>query len=231
MKTAVVVMSRVPRAGRTKTRLMTKLSGEDCAAFHRSCLSDIGQAIIDSGLPGYIFYTGDYTGHDFHFLPEDDGKYFKICPQKGNNLGERLYNAGLEVKDVFDAVLFVGSDLPDLSPKLLLSAVEKLRKHDVVIGPARDGGYYLLGMKQIIRDIFQDIPWGTPQVLTSTVRKLECNELSYTLLDTRADIDTWADMVGFYIRGQGVGNDYYRQMAAYMFVEKMVEKYITGEGG
>jgi glycosyltransferase A (GT-A) superfamily protein (DUF2064 family) len=73
MKTAVVVMSRVPRAGHTKTRLMTKLSGEDCAAFHRACLSDIGQAIIDSGLPGYVYYTGDYTSNDFHFLQDDDG--------------------------------------------------------------------------------------------------------------------------------------------------------------
>lgn len=231
MKTAVVVMSRVPRAGHTKTRLMTKLSGEDCAAFHRACLSDIGQAIIDSGLPGYIYCTGDYTGNGFQFLNDDYSKHFKICPQIGNNLGERLYNAGLEIIDGFDAVLFVGSDLPDLSPKLLLSAVEKLRNHDVVIGPAQDGGYYLLGMKQIIKDVFLDIPWGTRQVLTSTVRKLECNELSYALLGTRSDIDTWADMVGFYMQGQGAGNDYYRRMAAYKFVEKMVEKYITGEGG
>lgn len=229
MKTAVVLMSRVPCPGRTKTRLMEKLSGEECAAFHRACLLDIGQVIIVSGLPGYVFYTGDYTGHDFNFLPANDGNRFKICPQRGNNLGERLYNAGIEVMGEFDAVLFLGSDLPDLSPELLMKAVEKLQNHDVVIGPATDGGYYLLGMKQIIRDVFQDIPWGTSQVLTSTVRKLESNDWSYVLLDSRTDIDTWADMVDFYLRGQSAETDHYCRMAAYKLAEKMIERYFSGK--
>jgi rSAM/selenodomain-associated transferase 1 len=228
MKAAVVVMSRIPNPGCTKTRLMTKLSGEDCAAFHRACLCDIGKVIKDSGLPGYIYYTGDYTSNDYSLLPEDYGKCLKTCSQTGNDLGERLYNAGLDIIAEFDAVIFLGSDLPDLNPDLLKSAVEKLEKYDIVIGPASDGGYYLLGIKQIIRDVFEDIPWGTSKVLKSTIEKLRNNELSYALLEIKSDIDTWADLVGFYLRGKGIGNDIYKQMAAYNFAEKLVNKYIAG---
>lgn len=194
MRRALVIMSRVPRPGYTKTRLMNKLTGKECVKIHLACLDNLCEIARELEIERYIYYTGGRRDE----FSEIDLNGFIMCRQKGKDLGQRLCNAAKKVLSKHDKLLFVGSDVPDLTSGLLLKAFEKLNDYDVVIGPALDGGYYLVGMKQPHDAIFHSIPWGTAGVYQRTISALNCSGLSYYVLETRQDIDTWEDMVNFY---------------------------------
>ncbi len=236
MRAAIAVMTRVPVPGRTKTRLMQKMSALECAAFHRACLADIGKTVGNTGVAGYIYYTGEPTAgtsarfkdmesafkHGILDWAEKTG--LKARRQTGQDLGQRLSSAARQVLTGHDRVILLGADLPHLSSGLLLDAFEKLDFFDMVIGPARDGGYYLLGIKEAHPCLFRGIPWGSPGVLPGTIEAAGLNNLSLTLLDLRADIDTWEDLVYFYRKAADLEPEA-RKLAAYRFAERMVLKY------
>lgn len=113
--------------------------------------------------------------------------------QKGIDLGERMTHAFKDgFKAGFDKICIIGSDMYDLSQQDIENAFSKLENHDFVIGPADDGGYYLLGMTQLLNELFQDKAWGTGTVLKHTLENLE--DKDYTLLDTRNDVDLYEDI-------------------------------------
>ncbi len=229
---AVVLMSRLPVAGATKTRLMPMLSGQQCADFHRACLGDISRAITDSGFPAYLYYAAE-PGHINNWTKEQmaeiwgagiagqGGLIFR--PQCQGDLGERLRQAAREVLDRHEAVLLVGGDMPDMEGRILQQAGEKLEQVDVVIGPAADGGYYLLGVKRDHPQLFHDIPWGGDQVLAVTMRRSEETGLSCARLECGADIDDWEGLVSFRDRcrerGEGAGH-----LLSYAFVEQVIRE-------
>ena len=113
--------------------------------------------------------------------------------------------------------------MPDLPPLLLQEAFGCLEDYDVVIGPAVDGGYYLLGMSYPQARLFQDIPWGTDRVYASTLKALEQSKLKHCTLETRADFDTWGDLVNFYQHYSQQST--IRWLSTQVFVEKIVMKY------
>jgi rSAM/selenodomain-associated transferase 1 len=94
----------------------------------------------------------------------------------------------------FRRVVIVGSDLPSLSAHLLRRAFELLDDHRCVIGPAADGGYWLLGMREMIGGVFDDVPWSTDGVLAATLARLDAAGITPALLETLADVDTAADL-------------------------------------
>lgn len=141
MRRALVIMSRVPRPGYTKTRLMNKLTGKECVKIHLACLDDICETSRKLEIERYIYYTG---GRPDEFCAIDLSGFI-MCRQKGKDLGQRLSNAAKEVLSKHDRLLFVGADVPDLTPELLLKAFEKLNDYDAVIGPALDGGIICWG--------------------------------------------------------------------------------------
>lgn len=196
MRRALVIMSRVPKPGRTKTRLMNKLTGQECVKIHTACLEEICEAASELELERYIYYTGGRPG-DFDGV---DLSGFTMRRQTGKDLGQRLSNAAQKILTIHDRLLFIGADVPGVTSGLLLEAFGKLSEYDVVIGPALDGGYYLVGMKQHHDEIFQSIPWGTGEVYESTIHALKCNGLSHFALGTRQDIDTWEDIINYYNR-------------------------------
>ncbi|MGE5391032.1 MAG: TIGR04282 family arsenosugar biosynthesis glycosyltransferase [Deltaproteobacteria bacterium] len=228
MKTAVVIMSRVPEPGFTKTRLSDKISEDECAEFHRACLRDICRVVRQSEMSGFIYYVGPGDrpgGMEFTAwgLPAEDYGYFCFCPQKGADLGERMANAAAEVLSRYDGVILLGSDMPCLTPRLLQETDERLHDHDLVIGPADDGGYYLLGCKRVNKDLFQDIPWGTSEVLHHTLQASEKHRQSvYTLAEQR-DIDTWTDLIAFY--GEGMNESESNELDSYKYAAKLISKY------
>lgn len=207
-KQAIIIMSRIPIPGRTKTRLMSNLSGIECAAFHQSCLYDICNLIKSSGNAAYLFYDGeDFEGFYYNLLSlalrpslRESFNDIKIHKQRGQDLGEKLFNAGSEILEEYDKVIFLGADLPDLTLKDIDEAFDKLIYHDIVIGPAYDGGYYLLGIKQPIEGIFQNITWGTSKVLEETLDSIREMDLSVSMMQPKRDIDTWEDLRDFYQR-------------------------------
>lgn len=233
MRAVIAVMTRIPRAGYTKTRLMTKMSGYECAVFHLACLVDTCTAIMNSGLAGQIYYTGGEAScllgqHLFEKKPPwglrpDDFNYFKVLPQEGNDLGERLCQAATNALSHYEGVLLLGSDMPDLSPQLLLTACQRLNENDIVIGPAEDGGYYLLGIKNVYPELFNNIPWGTSGVFEATMEIVIKKGLSFSLLEERADIDTWKDLCDFYQENREL--DESKKMNAYSYAKTMIQKY------
>jgi len=233
MRTAVVVMSKIPQPGFTKTRLMSVLSEQESADFHRACLADTCLAIRKSGLPGYIYYAEPYPHLEQKYAAEDDAwqlseedrSYFEMQLQRGNELGERLFHAAQEKLTQYEAVVFLGSDMPLITSDIILEAQAKMYDHEIVLGPAQDGGYYLLGLKQAYPDIFQDIPWGTPQVLEKTLEIIRAKQFAFYLLKPQSDIDTWDDLKNFYYAGKSEENNYYRQLAGYQIGARLVEKY------
>lgn len=232
VRTAVIIMSRVPRPGETKTRLTPPLSVQECADFHRAALRDISAAVRKSGLPGYLYYTDDQPAADETFYLADypwllsatDAHFLQLRSQTGNGLGERMQNAALEMLSAFDAIVIVGSDLPALSSQHFAQVISRLDQHDLVLGPADDGGYYLLGMKQVYEPLFAGISWGTSEVLAETLQRAERLHLSWALLEPLTDIDTWQDLLSFVKAGQK-NEAKYEQLAAFQYAEDLVQKY------
>ena len=130
------------------------------------------------------------------FIEQED-EWTGICSdrfvQKGEDLGERMYAAFKDGEDNFTKQLIIGSDCPYLSSRHIHAAVQKLDEVDTVIGPARDGGYYLLGVKRVRRHLFENISWSTDQVLKQTVACLHQHQDQVELLETLSDIDTLQD--------------------------------------
>jgi len=232
MDTAVVIMSKIPWPGYSNTRLMPALTPQECVLFHRSCLQDIVQTVTTTEWPVYLYYSQpnpqDETMNEWHEnswweLDEELYSHLVMRAQCGQDLGERMYQAAQEILNERKAILFLGSDLPDLPAGVLIEAAEKLDYYDVVLGPAEDGGYYLLGMKQAYEFLFDDISWGSSMVLTETLERINRNGLSFALLLTGRDIDTWEDMLAYYLRGQE--NMETHNLYSYQIAKKTIEKY------
>lgn len=222
METAIILMSKTPRSGYSKTRLMNPLSGVECAEFHLACLRDVGLALRRSQLPGYIYYV-DKEQTEFPFIPELAG--LNVRSQAGNNLGERMFMASKEVLEDYPKVILIGADLPDITSEFLLQASEQLNNVDVVLGPAADGGYYLIGLKYPRWEIFADVPWGSAEVLASTLGILGELQLTVQLLPKKNDIDTWDDLVGFYGRATMGGETALTKLAAFASAAEYIARY------
>jgi rSAM/selenodomain-associated transferase 1 len=144
--------------------------------------------------------TKRFDGADLHIYFSDviiDSKWegCKKFVQEGEDLGERMYNA---FKNGFEAeyrqIIGIGSDLPDISADILSEGFDSLNEKDTVFGPAKDGGYYLLGMNQMYDQIFTEKPWSTDRLLDITLKGLHQDQLSSTLLTELNDIDTLEDL-------------------------------------
>jgi rSAM/selenodomain-associated transferase 1 len=114
--------------------------------------------------------------------------------QKGADLGERMQQAFTASFDQgYQKVIGIGSDLPDISKEIIVEAFKRLTQNDAVFGPSMDGGYYLLGMTQMIPEIFENKPWSTEELLNLTLNELQQKKTSTSLLQTLNDIDTISD--------------------------------------
>lgn len=121
--------------------------------------------------------------------------------QEGKNLGIKMQNAFQNGFDEgYENIILIGSDLPDISKKIIDSAFKKLENNDVVFGPAEDGGYYLIGMSKMNTSIFENKPWSKSELLTVTLAELKTQKQTIELIETLNDIDTFEDLIasGFY---------------------------------
>ncbi len=181
----LVLFTRFPTPGMAKTRLIEAIGAEGAAAVHKK-LTERTVKIIAAFAGAEVHITGA----DEALFQEWLGDGLALVPQAEGGLSERLLGA-LEPAPV----LFFGADTPDLSTVHVAAALEALSSHDVVIGPAEDGGYYLIGVNQPHRFLFTDMPWSSDQVLPETLRRCEANGLSVALLETLSDCDLPEDLV------------------------------------
>lgn len=190
----LLIFVKNPMPGTVKTRIAYTVGNERAVAVYRHLLAYTQQ--ITRMLPWKrVVYYGD-------FINTTDGwSEYQKFQQTGADLGERMLNAFAEQ---FAAgarrVVIIGSDCLQIKPDHLKQAFRALDTVDVVLGPATDGGYYLLGMKQLHPFLFQDKLWSQPTLLTQTLNNLNQNNLSCTLLEELTDIDEWDD----YVRQSGV---------------------------
>ena len=192
---AVLVFAKIPEPGRVKTRLLSMLSPQRAADLHRACLQDTIATV--SRVPGCRKSLRVAARFDRALelaTALELNSRWRVGVQRGRDLGSRMRD-GFECffRSGFRKVLIVGTDTPWMGSERILRAIWMLNTSEVVLGPCTDGGYYLLGSRRLIPQLFQGIPWGTSQVLARTIRALERAGAGYRLLPRDFDLDRPGD--------------------------------------
>lgn len=193
MRPAAIVMAKAPLLGLGKTRLAPVLPPAERLALHRALLADkLAQLRSVPGLDAIVAFTPADALAEMRALVGDG---VPLMAQRGDDLGERLAHASA---DAFaagrPAVLLVDSDTPTLPPAVLSEAMAALEATDLVLGPAWDGGYYLMGLGAPCPALFEAMPWSTPAVLAETVRRARRLGRSMHFLPAWFDLDTPEDL-------------------------------------
>lgn len=193
-RTATLLFSKYPKAGSVKTRMTPPLCPQEAAKLHRVSLGCTLEALhLLPQLDVHLVITPDERLNDFReqFGISDS----KVWAQGDGDLGERLVRA---VERAFgeghSRVLLLGADSPTLPMQLLLDAIDGLDSFDVVLGPCDDGGYYLIGMKRSVPQVFGNISWGGAEVATQTKERAEQAGLSLFELPMGYDLDRFEDL-------------------------------------
>lgn len=195
---ALAVMTKAPQAGKVKTRLTPPLSSEEAAALNTCFLRDTAAAIAKTAKEGIARGIAVYTpvGAEAAYaeiLPAE----FELVPQRGDAFGERLAFATEDLLRLgFDALCLIDSDSPTVPQQAFAEAVELLSQpgDSIVLGPSDDGGYYLIGLKKLHRQLFEGIDWSTERVLEQTSQRAREIELPVHLLPTWYDVDDRATL-------------------------------------
>jgi uncharacterized protein len=193
----VIMFVRSPEKGTVKTRLSAAMDEYAVLKLYRCFVLDLLRTLSRGAFDVRIcFYPADAGETMRQWL----GGGYAYMAQKGDDLGKRLEAAFLKAfADGFRKVVVIGSDSPDLSDELLKEALDSLDKEDAVIGPALDGGYYLIGFRagRLLQEVFVGIEWGTPTVYASTMRVFTGHCYAVHVLPGWRDIDTYEDMRAF----------------------------------
>lgn len=192
MTRALIIMTRIPEEGKTKTRLMPKLTATECVNLHLCFLKDLSSTIMDLSADTFLYYTPKKdTSLLQEIFPHAKGSFL----QEGEDLGERMHHGLRTLLKDYDQVLLMGSDVPEVTREDLKEAYAMLEKKDVVLGPSEDGGYYLVGLKKECPLLFKDKIYSTPTVLKEALETLEHVGLSYGLITALRDVDYYEDLL------------------------------------
>ena len=191
-KPAVAVMSRIPST-EGKSRLSDVLTPEQRAELQWAFLLDTLDTI--RLLPEYKCYLAATPAGEINKLAEITRAGVEVISQPGGSLGQRMQSiAGQLFSRGHYPVVLIGTDAPALQSSHLLEALQMLNHSDLVFGPAFDGGYYLIGMRNQADLVFADIDWGGETVLRKTISICQKNNLKYSLLDCLTDVDRPDDL-------------------------------------
>lgn len=180
--------------GAVKTRLVPPLSNEQALALHRALVEDTLERLARVGgnaLERWLYVSEPLAGQDALEIPSA----WTLALQNGDDLGIRMESA---FRDAFHEepgrMLLLGSDSPTLPLEYVGQAFKELVDRDVVLGPAEDGGYYLVGCSTFVPELFRSIDWGTDRVLSQSKEALSLAEREFTLLPTWYDVDSQEDL-------------------------------------
>jgi hypothetical protein len=183
----LIIFVKNPIPGTVKTRIAQAVGNERAAEVYRHLLR-YTQEITRQLTCHRVVYYGDFVN------PDDGWNGYVKRLQSGQNLGERMLTAFREqFEQGASRGVIIGSDCLAITPDHIERAFSSLDEADVVIGPAIDGGYYLLGMKQLHPFLFQNMPWSQPELRQLTELALLQHDLTFERLDQLSDIDEWAD--------------------------------------
>ena len=187
-KNLIITFTRNPELGKVKSRLAKSIGEQAALEVYIKLLEHTESVLKKIDCDKAVYYSVKVRDNDLW-----DASIFQKHQQYGDDLGIRMENAfkkGFE--DGYENIVIVGSDLYDLKPEHINDAFKALASHDNVIGPAEDGGYYLLGMKTLHPSVFKIDNWGTETVYKQTILKL--NDNNVYVLETLNDIDYVEDL-------------------------------------
>jgi rSAM/selenodomain-associated transferase 1 len=192
---AIIVFTRFPVEGKVKTRLAKDMGDKFAVSFYRVCAEHTFTELLkvkETGSELFLFCSEE---SEIEQVMNWAGNNFKYYSQQGSDLGIKMYNAFDTVfKKEYKKVIIIGTDAPDVSMNIIQSAISVLDNYSVVIGPANDGGYFLLGFKSKLIDLFSGIEWSTDSVFDNTIEKLNNSKTNYFILEELTDIDTLEDL-------------------------------------
>ena len=183
----LIIFAKNPVIGRCKTRLAKGIGPENALAVYCILLQHTAHITRSLKVDKEVFYT-DFIDHEDSW----DSTIFKKELQSPGDLGQKMqaaFEAGF--KKGYQKIVLIGTDLITLEPSDIEKAFEALDSNTVVFGPAQDGGYYLIGLSQMKPELFKNIPWSNPEVLTKSLEKIDH---TYQLLQIKNDIDTVEDL-------------------------------------
>jgi uncharacterized protein len=191
-KNALIIFVRNPILGKVKTRLAATIGNEKALQVYIHLLQHTKNITVSTIATKFVFYADEINDNDIW-----NGYEKKL--QSGNNLGERMENAFKELfAEDYKNICIIGSDCYELTTEIIEEAFEKLNSIDVVIGAAKDGGYYLLGMNNSTKKLFSNVEWSTAKVFTQTMQLINQQKLSCFVLPVLNDIDEEKDITFVY---------------------------------
>jgi rSAM/selenodomain-associated transferase 1 len=196
----IFIMMKYPEAGKVKARLAQFIGEEAAVGLYQVFIQDTIAAVQALKTPFHIAVHPPESQEKFAKWLGISHMYFR---QRGANLGERLHNGfNTMFGQKYHQVIALASDCPDIPVEILRKAVLNLQSHKAVIGPAPDGGYYLIGFcrDSFIPDAFEDISWSTETVFQETLARIEGKTKAVHVLPEWRDIDTKSDLQEFYTR-------------------------------
>ena len=187
-KNCLIIFTKKPEIGKVKTRLAAGIGDGNALKIYKHLLSYSSKLCASVNADKHVWYTPEIQQEDCW----DNSIYKKYLQPKGD-LGKKMkYAFDFAFKHNYENVIIIGTDLLDINQKLLDDAFELLQFYDVVIGPATDGGYYLLGLKQMNASIFKNKDWGTSEVFQQTMNAVKTQNVA--VLEFKNDIDYLEDL-------------------------------------
>lgn len=192
MNFVLIIFIKNPRLGKVKTRLARCIGEDKALRVYKELLKYTLEMASKIDVQRQVWYS-DYIDQQDEIDPE----FFDKALQKGSHLGARMEEAFRQafILNRTEKAVIIGSDCPDLTEDLITLAFNKLDRFDLVVGPAADGGYYLLGMKKNHHELFIDINWSSESVYSETLKRAEELQLKVFELPILNDIDTEKDLM------------------------------------
>ena len=188
-KAAIVVFQKKPEAGKVKTRLAATIGDKKAMEVYEYLLDLTHRQLARMDIPVFVFFEKEIQPE---YLRSQN---YYPCLQSEGDLGEKMRTAFETVLDRgYQRVIIIGTDCPGLEAEDMEAAISALESHDLVIGPAYDGGYYLLGMKKLYEPLFENKNWSSSTVFSDTMADVNALGLSSFKLRTLSDVDTYEDL-------------------------------------
>lgn len=190
-KKALIVFTKNPELGKCKTRLAKTIGNKAALEVYKHLLQHTATVTEQIQANKFVFYSESIHKNDIW-----NDSIFKKKLQQGNDLGDKMKHAFSELfQSGYEKLVIIGSDSFDVKAKHINNAFEALKTNQCVLGPAQDGGYYLLGLNKMLPFIFENKSWSTPKLWTETLNDLKENSVVFTTLEILNDIDTFDDLM------------------------------------
>jgi rSAM/selenodomain-associated transferase 1 len=185
MKNLLIIFVKNPELGKVKSRLAKSIGNKKALSVYKKLLKRTKEITIELPMDKCVYYSDVVEQDDLW-----ENHIFQKKLQKGNDLGERMYNAFKEASnDSYHKICLIGSDLMELTNEIVMQAFRLLDNRKIVLGPSFDGGYYLIAMKAPVKELFLNKKWSTKEVFSDAIHEITTLNLDYATLPKLNDID------------------------------------------